>query len=303
LILDKTTIDNCSFVGNSALIPQGYHLHENMLIGVLSTPPSEQQMVDATARDWFGSPAISLPRRQESNPYLPELTIRPSRMRKLARGIVEFIRIILPESAIICSSILFIAYGHDLVTQEPLWKIMLYFPFYYLFYMGIPAFLLTVILKWIFIRRYKPEQHPMWTWKVWRSEAITSTYEALSVPFLLDFLKGTPWLPLLLRLLGVKTGKRVWMNTTDMTEFDMVSIGDDTALNIDCGPQTHLFEDRVMKVGAVKIGARSSIGAGSIILYDSEIGDDTKISALSLVMKGERLAPGTDWAGSPVRPA
>ena len=303
LILDKTTIDNCSFVGNSALIPQGYHLHDNMLIGVLSTPPSEQQMTDATARDWFGSPAISLPRRQESNPYPPELTIRPSRMRKLARGIVEFIRIILPESAIICSSILFIAYGHDLVTQEPLWKIMLYFPFYYLFYMGIPAFLLTVILKWIFIRRYKPEQHPMWTWKVWRSEAITSTYEALSVPFLLDFLKGTPWLPLLLRLLGVKTGKRVWMNTTDMTEFDMVSIGDDTALNIDCGPQTHLFEDRVMKVGAVKIGARSSIGAGSIILYDSEIGDDTKISALSLVMKGERLAPGTDWAGSPVRPA
>jgi non-ribosomal peptide synthetase-like protein len=303
LILDKTTIDNCSFVGNSALIPQGYHLHDNMLIGVLSTPPSEQQMTDATARDWFGSPAISLPRRQESNPYPPELTIRPSRMRKLARGIVEFIRIILPESAIICSSILFIAYGHDLVTQEPLWKIMLYFPFYYLFYMGIPAFLLTVILKWVFIRRYKPEQHPMWTWKVWRSEAITSTYEALSVPFLLDFLKGTPWLPLLLRLLGVKTGKRVWMNTTDMTEFDMVSIGDDTALNIDCGPQTHLFEDRVMKVGPVKIGARSSIGAGSIILYDSEIGDDTKISALSLVMKGERLAPGTDWAGSPVRPA
>ena len=303
LILDKTTIDNCSFVGNSALIPQGYHLHENMLIGVLSTPPSEQQMADATARDWFGSPAIPLPRRQESNPYPPELTIKPNPMRKLARGIVEFIRIILPESAIICSSILFIAYGHDLVTQEPLWKIMLYFPFYYLFYMGIPAFLLTVILKWVFIGRYQPEQRPMWTWKVWRSEAITSTYEALSVPFLLDYLKGTPWLPLLLRLLGVKTGKRVWMNTTDMTEFDMVSIGDDTALNIDCGPQTHLFEDRVMKVGPVKIGARSSIGAGSIILYDSEIGDDTKISALSLVMKGERLAPGTDWAGSPVRPA
>jgi carbonic anhydrase/acetyltransferase-like protein (isoleucine patch superfamily) len=57
-----------------------------------------------------------------------------------------------------------------------------------------------------------------------------------------------------------------------------------------------------MKVGPVKIGARSTIGAGTIILYDSEIGDDTSIEALSLVMKGERLAPGTSWAGSPVRP-
>ncbi|MDB5024140.1 MAG: peptide synthetase [Mucilaginibacter sp.] len=302
LILDKTTIDSFSFVGNSALIPQGYHLESNMLIGVLSSPPDAEQMAGSTAHDWFGSPAIPLPRRQESNSFPPELTIRPKRLRKLARGTVEFIRIILPESAIICFSILFIAYGHDLLVDEPLWKIILYFPFYYLFYMGMPAFLLTVVLKWLFIGKYKSQQKPMWTWKVWRSEAITSTYEALSIPFLLEYMQGTPWLPLLMRLLGVKTGKRVWMNTTDITEFDMVSIGSDAALNTDSGPQTHLFEDRVMKIGAVKIGARSSIGAGTIILYDSEIGDDTKIEALSLVMKGERLAPATDWTGSPVKP-
>jgi non-ribosomal peptide synthetase-like protein len=303
LILDKTTIDSFSFVGNSALIPQGYHLEGNMLIGVLSTPPDAAQKAGSTAHDWFGSPAIPLPRRQESNQFPPELTIRPKRRRKLARGTVEFIRIILPESAIICFSILFIAYGHDLLVDEPLWKIILYFPFYYLFYMGIPAFLLTVVLKWLFIGKYKSQQKPMWTWKVWRSEAITSTYEALSIPFLLEYMQGTPWLPLLMRLLGVKTGRRVWMNTTDITEFDMVTICNDAALNADCGPQTHLFEDRVMKIGPVKIGARSSIGAGTIILYDSEIGDDTKIEALSLVMKGERLAPATDWTGSPVKPA
>ena len=303
LILDKTTIENNSFVGNSALIPQGYHLNSNMLIGVLSIPPDAQQLAANDARDWFGSPAIPLPRRQESNPFPPELTIHPNTARKLARSFVEFIRIILPESAIICCSILFIAYGHDLVTQEPLWKIILYFPFYYLFYMGIPAFLLTVLLKWVFIGKYKPKQRPMWSWNVWRSEAITSTYEALSIPFFLDFLQGTPWLPVVMRLLGVKTGKRVFMNTTDITEFDMVTICDDAALNADCGPQTHLFEDRVMKVGAVKIGARTSVGAGTIILYDSELGDDTNIEALSLVMKGERLAPGTDWTGSPVKPA
>jgi non-ribosomal peptide synthetase-like protein len=302
LILDKTTIDSFSFVGNSALIPQGYHLEGNMLIGVLSTPPDKEQMASNKARDWFGSPAIPLPRRQESTPFPPELTIHPKRRRKLVRGTVEFIRIVLPESAIICFSILFIAYGHDLLVDEPLWKIILYFPFYYLFFMGVPAFLLTVFLKWIFIGKYKSQQKPMWTWKVWRSEAITSTYEALSIPFLLEYMQGTPWLPLLMRLLGVKTGKRVWMNTTDITEFDMVTIGNDAALNSDCGPQTHLFEDRVMKVGPVKIGARSSIGAGTIILYDSEIGDDTKIEALSLVMKGERLVPATDWTGSPVRP-
>jgi non-ribosomal peptide synthetase-like protein len=303
LILDKTTIGNMSFVGNSALIPQGYHLNSNTLIGVLSTPPDAQQMADSTAKDWFGSPAIPLPRRQESTPFAAELTIRPNNYRKFARGLVEFIRIILPESAIICFSIFFIAFAHDLVVDEPLWKIILYFPFYYLFYMGIPSFLVTLVLKWLFIGKYKAQQKPMWSWAVWKSEAVTSTYEALAIPFLLDYLRGTPWLPPLMRLLGVKIGSRVWMNTTDITEFDMVTICDDAALNEDCGPQTHLFEDRVMKVGTVKIGARSSVGAGTIILYDSELGDDTRIEALSLVMKGERLSPGTDWIGSPVKPA
>ncbi|MBW4890917.1 amino acid adenylation domain-containing protein [Mucilaginibacter sp. HMF5004] len=303
LILEHTVIDDTSFVGNSALIPQGYHLPANMLIGVLSTPPSVQQMEDTGAKDWFGSPAIAMPRRQESTQYPPELTITPNKWRKFARGTVEFIRIILPETAIICFTIIFIALAHTLVTEYQFWQVVVLYPVLYLVAFGLPAFLIVIILKWIFIGKYTARQKPMWTWLVWRSEAITSTYEALAVPFLLDFLRGTPWLPLALRLLGVKTGKRVWLNTTDFTEHDMISIGDDSALNEDCGPQTHLFEDRVMKIGPVKIGERSSIATRTIILYDSDIGNDTNIDALSLVMKGETLSPSTDWIGSPVKPA
>ena len=303
LILEKTIIHNTSFVGNSALIPQGYELPSNMLIGVLSTPPSKEQLEASDARDWFGSPAIAMPRRQESQTYPDELTTTPKKRRRLARGTVEFIRIILPETAIICFTVLFIAYAHTLIIEESIWMIMLELPLYYLCYMGMPAFMLTMLLKWVFVGKYTPRQKPMWTWLVWRSEAVTSTYEALAVPFLLDFLKGTPWLPMFLRLMGVKIGRRAWLNTTDFTEHDMITLGDDVALNDDCGPQTHLFEDRVMKIGPVKIGSRTSIGVRSIILYDSDIGNDCNIDALSLVMKGETLSPETDWIGSPVKPA
>ena len=303
LTLAKTIIGNNSFVGNSALIPQGYHLPGRMLIGVLSIPPSAEILATAKVKTWFGSPAIPLPRRQESRTFPAELTLRPTPQRILGRSFVEFIRILIPETAILIFSIFFIAYGHDLVTKNPLWKIILEFPFYYLGIIGGPAFLVTVVLKWTTVGKYKAEQKPMWTSKVWRSEAVTSTYEALAVPFLLDFLRGTPWLPLALRLFGVKAGKRVFMNTTDVTEYDMVSIGDDTALNEDCGPQTHLFEDRVMKVGQIKIGKRCSIGGGTIILYDSEICDDVNIEPLSLVMKGERLQDKSDWVGIPVNPS
>jgi non-ribosomal peptide synthetase-like protein len=256
-----------------------------------------------TAKDWFGSPAIAMPTRQQSNPFSKALTSDPSSLRRTARSIIEFIRIILPETAIICFSILFIAYAHDLIVTKPLLEVVLMIPLYYLTFVGLPAFFLTTLLKWVVVGKYKAEQKPMWTSKVWRSEAITSTYEALAVPFFLDFLRGTAWLPLLLRLLGTKTGKRVYMNTTDITEFDMVYIGTDSALNEDSGPQTHLFEDKVMKVGTIKIGDRVSIGARSIILYDTTIGNDVKVDSLSLIMKGEVLSPDTSWIGSPVKPA
>jgi len=303
LILEKTTIHDNSFIGNSALIPQGYTLPSNMLIGVLSTPPSKEQLATNEAKDWFGSPAIAMPRRQESNPFDETLTKYPSASRKVSRSIIEFIRIILPETSILCFSIFFIAYGHDLITKYAAWKAVLLVPVYYLFFVGVPALLVPALLKWLLVGRYKPEQKPMWTYQVWRSEAITTTYEALSVPFFLNFLRGTPWLPLAFRILGTKTGKRVYMNTTDITEFDLVDIGTDAALNEDSGPQTHLFEDRVMKTGTIKIGERTSIGARTIVLYDTNIGNDIKISPLSLIMKGEVLAPNTKWTGSPIKPA
>ena len=302
LILDKTVIGNSSFVGNSALIPQGYNLPDNTLIGVLSTPPTKEQLNTTEKSDWFGSPAIALPQRQQSYPYGRHLTHTPSTMRWVARATVELIRIIIPQTAVICMSVVFIGYCHGLIVDHPIWKILLGVPTYYLIFIGIPSFIITLIMKWLLVGKYKETQHPMWTRHVWLSEAVTAIYESLSNTFLLAYLRGTPWLPILLRMMGVKIGKRVVMFSTDITEYDMVTIGDDTVLNDDCGPQTHLFEDRVMKIGKVKIGERSSIGARSIVLYDSEVGDDTRLSPLSLVMKGENLAKGTNWEGSPVKP-
>ncbi len=302
LVLERTVIGNNSFVGNSGLIPQGYHLRDNTLIGVLSKPPEPEQLEVNKDADWFGSPPIALPARQKWEGFEQKFTYKPPVRLKIARGTVEGLRIILPQTCILISAVLFIAYAHDLLKVS-IGTLLLQLPFYYLFFMGIPLFLVTVILKWLLVGKYKPAAHPMYSLKVWLSEAVTSFHEALSVPFLLDSLRGTMWLPIAMKLLGVKMGKRVWLNTTDITEFDGVSIGDEAMLNEDCGPQTHLFEDRIMKVGPVHIGSRTTIGARSIILYDSEIGNNVEIAPLSLVMKGEQLPDDTSWAGSPVMPA
>ena len=97
-------------------------------------------------------------------------------------------------------------------------------------------------------------------------------YESLAVPESVGPGARHPDAALGLRLLGARVGKKVWLNTTDLTEFDCVSIGDEAELNAWCGPQTHLFEDRVMKIGRVEIGAGVTVGTRTTILYDTQVG-------------------------------
>ena len=41
------------------------------------------------------------------------------------------------------------------------------------------------------------------------------------------------------------------------------------------------------------------MGALSVVLYDTEMGEGTRLEALSLLMKGETLPAGTSWIGVP----
>jgi serine acetyltransferase len=66
--------------------------------------------------------------------------------------------------------------------------------------------------------------------------------------------------------------------------------------------QTHLYEDRVMKVGRVKLGTGVSVGAGATVLYDTHVGDYAQLGGLTVVMKGENIPSNSQWHGAPAVP-
>lgn len=73
----------------------------------------------------------------------------------MSRGIIEFIRVLIPQSIILSVSILFIAYADDLIKLQKWHEVFLYFPFYYLGLVALPIFLFNLLVKWVFIGRYK----------------------------------------------------------------------------------------------------------------------------------------------------
>ena len=97
-------------------------------------------------------------------------------------------------------------------------------------------------------------------------------------------------------------GTGIYLDTTDITEFDCVSIGDYSEINSLACPQTHLFEDRVMKIDHIDIGKRIYLGPRTTILYGAVIGNDARLGALTLVMKGEFIPAGSSWRGCPAAP-
>ena len=301
--LAPTVIGRRTFIGNSALIPAGSVIGDDALIGVLSRPPDDAALAATAGATWFGSPPLRLPARQVATMFDEGARFNPPRHLVAARLAMETLRTILPLSIFISLLSLLLSVVGDLADgSHPGLRIGLAFIPLYLGFV-VTAGLAVVVLKWLVVGRYGPVTKPLWSFFVWRTELVTATYENLAVNLLLAPLRGTPWLAVYFRLMGATIGRRVYLDTTDLTEFDLVTIGDDAALNDAAGLQTHLFEDRVMKVSHVTIGARATVGSLAIVLYDAVIEDGAELGDLSVLMKGETLAAGTAWEGSPARPA
>ena len=300
LTMQPTVISRRSFVGNCAYIADGTTLPENVLIGVYSRAPENHLMKDGDT--WLGSPPINLPARETVTGFPEHLTFHPSPQRRLARGLIEGFRIIAPHAIVTAVGYTVVLDLMTLAGNGVWWPVVRNLAMTGLAY-GVGSFIFIAILKWMLLGRYTKRSTPMWTPFVWLSEGVSSLYEGVAIMNFMNYLRGTPMLPVAFNLLGCKIGKGVYLDTTDITEFDCAHIGDYSEINALACPQTHLFEDRVMKIDHVIIGKRVYMGPRSSVLYSAVVGDDAKLGALTLVMKGEFIPPGSSWRGCPAAPA
>jgi non-ribosomal peptide synthetase-like protein len=116
-----------------------------------------------------------------------------------------------------------------------------------------------------------------------------------------NILDGTPFKGLAWRLLGVKIGKRVFDDGGRIVEKTLVTLGDDCTLNARSLIQPHSQEEGTFKSDRITIGARSTLGIGSLVHYGVTMGDDAVLAPDSFLMKGEDVPRSASWAGNPAR--
>ncbi|WP_247658170.1 Pls/PosA family non-ribosomal peptide synthetase [Aquabacter sp. L1I39] len=289
------------FIGNDSVLPPGADIPEGALIGIKSKPPTGERMLPGETR--FGSPPIRLPVRQRFDNADVSHTFRPPLWRRVLRAVFELFSASMPTMMFITLGTLAADYVlFPALEDAEEWAEFL--PIFFATCIACSFILAGVVLavKWAVMGTYRPGNHGLWSWWALRTEAMTTLYWGTAGKILLDAFRGTPMLPWALRLFGAKIGKGVFMDTTDITEFDCVTIGDYAAVNATSNIQTHLFEDRVMKIGKVAIGKGASIGALATVLYDTRVGDYAELGVLTIVMKGEAIPANTRWAGAPAQP-
>jgi non-ribosomal peptide synthetase-like protein len=210
MTMRPTIISKRSFVGNGAYVPDGTTLPENVLIGVHSSVPANDKMRNGDT--WLGSPPIHLPAREQTSGFPEHLTYRPSPFRRLARGLIEAFRIIAPHAIVISVGYTVVLNVMPMAGEGRWVDVTGYLTAAGLLY-GVGTFIFIVLLKWLLIRRYRQCSAPMWTPFVWLSEGVTNLYEGIAVPNFMRYLRGTPWLPVALNILGSHIGKGVYSKT------------------------------------------------------------------------------------------
>jgi non-ribosomal peptide synthetase-like protein len=287
------TVGSGSFLGNGSIVRGATEVGEGCLLGVLSTAPDE--VPDGTS--WFGSPALKLPKRTDRGD--PARTTDPPRRLILARGATELVRIVLPASvSVILGSVVFDGLEH-LGARDGTLTMIAAVPFV-LLAAGVCAAAITIALKWLLIGRYRPGQHPLWSFFVWRDEIMNTCQEQVAGTWLMRSAQATPLMSLYLRLMGAKVGRDVWCETMTITEFDMVELADGSVVNRHALVETHLFHDRLLRIGPARLGAGATLGPISAMLPDTSVGEGASVGARSVVMRGEQLPPRTRWHGAPV---
>ncbi len=134
-----------------------------------------------------------------------------------------------------------------------------------------------------------------WRWASYNALILLVRYTCV------NFIRVTPFIVVFHRLMGMKIGRRVQINTSIIGDSNLIEIGDDSVIGGDVTLVAHSAERGVITTAPVKIGSRVTVGLMTVIFPGVVIGDGAVIAANAILPKGTVVGPGEMWGGVPAK--
>ncbi|MBV8971881.1 MAG: amino acid adenylation domain-containing protein, partial [Sphingomonadaceae bacterium] len=164
-------------------------------------------------------------------------------------------------------------------------------------FVALPPVLLlaSIACKWLVLGRAKAGDYPLWGsyyFRWWLTRRVLETVAS-------QYLAGTPAYALYYRLLGARIGRDVLLLGDLIDVADLVTIGDDAAIDAGAILATSSVEGGLLRLGRVEIGAGATVGSTAVVGREARIGAGAVLEDLSALPAGGVIPPGERWSGSP----
>ena len=296
-VFGETRLSSNTFLGNHAIIPGGSQLPADILLGVCTVARPE---LVRPGTSWFGHPCFELPRR-DVVACDRSLTHDPPWYRWWTRLIWELARFLLPVAPLVLLGVWF----KTLLLWKSAASLALFLG------VVVPGYAVALLAalglgvlaaKWALLGRVRAGQHPLWSCWCSRWDFLYVLWAAYARPAVMAT-EGTLLLGWWLRAMGCSVGRRVVLGGGFAQVVDPDMLRFDDGATVACMFQAHTFEDRVLKIGPLRLGAACTAGTSSLLFYGADVGAGAHVAEHSVVMKHERLLPGGYYVGAPTRSA
>ncbi len=293
--VSRAEIGAHSFLGNFVLYPAGARTGANCLLATKVMVP-----VDGPVREnvgLLGSPAFEIPRSVLRDAPLEEHA-DPDRFRRVLsaknRHNLRTMALFLLVRWFNASLAMIVALAAvELSDRFGVLAFSASFVVMLLIGLLVPIGIEHVVTR---SRALRPQlcsiYHPYFWWheRYWKLQT-----QALRM----SMLNGTPFKPLIWRLLGVRIGSRVFDDGCSIPERSLVTIGSRCTLNTGSHIQSHSQEDGMFKSDHDVVGDDVTLGVGALVHYGVTAEDGVVVATDSFVMKGTTLTRGSLWGGNP----
>ncbi|MFT5509105.1 MAG: non-ribosomal peptide synthetase-like protein [Hyphomicrobiaceae bacterium] len=287
--------ENC-FLGNIIVVPPHARLGDNYLLGTKTMVP-----IDGKVREnvgLLGSPAFEIPREVVNGQrFNPVPTTAAGHARLQAKNAFNFHTALLHLTshwALLFGLMLIAAAATVQFGTLGISAIVLGFavaPFWVVAH--------GVVVERLSLAGFKLQPHNCtihdpYFWRIERHWKLGETLVKRAFA-------GTPFRPMMLRLVGLTIGRKVYDDGAGIAEKSLVEIGDNCCINAETTIHGHSLEDGLFKSDRIVIGDGCTIGPAGFVHYGVHMGANTVLSPDAFLMKGATTGTASYWQGNPAR--
>ncbi|MEV7693258.1 Pls/PosA family non-ribosomal peptide synthetase [Microbacterium sp. NPDC089189] len=179
--------------------------------------------------------------------------------------------------------------GYEALPSAPIWMLIVG---WIVFVTPFGRMAISAAASRLLLRGVRAGDHPRGGsvhLRLWLAEQIADQVDAVGMA-------GAPWVTYYARALGAKIGRDVDLHTLPPVT-GMLEVGDGASIEPEVDLRGYWIDGDVLRLGAIRIGARATVGARSTLAPGTRIGQRAEIAPGSAVFG--RVRADQTWAGSP----